>query len=87
MKAELMYRLLPNAAWNLEEWKAITSWAGWVIFLIVEVPMLLLVLATIFGRPRKLKVSIIFIATLLVLLAIFVVAAWILSLITSIFVP
>lgn len=87
MKAELMYWLLLNAAWNLEEWKAVTSWAGWTIFLIVEVPMLLLVLATIFGRPRKLKVSIIFIATLLVLLAGFVVTTWILALITSIFVP
>lgn len=87
MIAQLVYWLLLNTAWSLEEWKSVTSWAGWTILLIVEVPMLLLVLAAIFGRPRKPKVTIIFIATPLMLLAGLVVTIWILALITSRFVP
>jgi len=87
LKAQLINSLLLVTGWSLEGWKSVTSWAGWMIFLIVEVPMLLLVLATIFGRPRKPKVTIVFLSTLLVLFTGFVVTTWVLGLIASMFVP
>lgn len=83
MNAQLVYWLLLHTDWSLEEWKLVTSWAGWTIFLIVEVPMLFLLLAAIFGRPKKPKVTFVFITTLLILFTGFVVTTWVLGRILS----
>ncbi len=77
---------LLSVNWNLEAWKSATSWAGWIILLIVEIPILLLILAAILGRPRKLKVAVIFITIIIVLFAGFIAATWILGSITSFYV-
>jgi len=60
---------------------------GWVMFLIVEGPMLFLVLATIFGRPRKPKVTTVVLGTLLVLFTGFLLTTLILGSMLSIFFP
>ena len=66
------------------DWKDVQP--GWIMFLIVEVPMLLLVLAVIFGGPRKPKVTIVFLGTLLVLFTGFLLTTWILGAMFSIFI-
>jgi hypothetical protein len=60
---------------------------GWMMLLIVEVPVLLLILAAIFGKPRRPKVTIVFLGTLLVMFTGFVAATWILGSIVSVFFP
>ncbi len=73
--------------WNLVEWNWATSWFGWIILLIVEIPMLLLILAAILGRPRKFKVSAMFIIVIVILSIVFIATTFILGLITSLLVP
>ena len=79
MKDQLMNSLLLAMDWNDVQ-------PGWIMLLIVEVPMLLLVLAVIFGRPRRPKVTIVFIGTLLVLFTGFLLVTWILGAMFSIFI-
>ena len=79
MKDLLMNSLLLAMNWNDVQ-------PGWIMLLIVEVPMLLLVLAVIFGRPRRPKVTIVFIGTLLVLFTGFLLVTWILGAMFSIFI-
>ncbi|NIQ33273.1 MAG: hypothetical protein GTN80_06480 [Nitrososphaeria archaeon] len=88
---KIMYWILLNIAWRLEhipleEWKSITSWPGLLIFLIVEIPMLFFILAALFGKPRKLKVTTVLILTLLSLLIGMIVITWIFAFITSMFI-
>ena len=87
MKIQLMQSLLLNVNWNLEEWKSATSWFGLIVLLLVGIPVLLLILVAIFGKPIKPRVTVVFIGTLFVLTAGFLLSTLALGLFTCIFVP
>jgi hypothetical protein len=87
MIRHVLFWLVLNVNWNFKEWKWATSWAGWSIFLIVEVPMLLLILAAILGKPRKFKVSAMFIIVMAILAIGYIAVIWIVGSITSLLVP
>lgn len=60
---------------------------GFVIFSIVELPMLLLVLAALLGRPRKLRVTAVFVGALSLLFMVFLAATLTLGTVLSLIIP
>jgi hypothetical protein len=82
LMAQLISSLAMVTGWSFQNFQP-----GWMMLLIVEVPVLLLILAAIFGRPRKPKVTIVFVGTLLVLFTGFVATTWLLGTIVSVFFP
>jgi hypothetical protein len=80
--AQLISSLAMVTGWNFQNFQP-----GWMMLLIVEIPVLLLILAAVFGRPRKPKVTIVFLGTLLVLFTGFVATTWLLGTIVSVFFP
>jgi hypothetical protein len=58
---------------------------GYIVLIVVESPVLILLLATLLGKPRKVKVSMLFMAWLAMVFAVFIVAVYALSFITALF--
>jgi hypothetical protein len=58
---------------------------GYIVLIVVESPVLILLLAALLGKPRKVKVSMLFIAWLAMVFAVFIVAVYALSFITALF--
>ena len=58
---------------------------GYIVLIVVESPVLILLLATLLGKPRKIKVSMLFIAWLAMVFAVFILAVYALSFITGLF--
>jgi hypothetical protein len=58
---------------------------GYIVLIVVESPVLILLLATLLGKPRKMKVSMLFMAWLAMVFAVFIVAVYALSFITALF--
>lgn len=56
---------------------------GYIVLIVVESPVLILLLATLLGKPRKIKVSMLFIAWLAMVFVVFIVAVYALSFITG----
>ncbi|MFQ6040651.1 MAG: hypothetical protein ACE5PV_07325 [Candidatus Poribacteria bacterium] len=53
------------------------GWLGWIVFAIVVGSVFFVILAAIFGKPRKPKVTLVFIGTLCALTATVIVGIWI----------
>lgn len=62
----------------VREWPILTS-PGLIVFFIIEWSMILLVLVSIFGRPRMLKVTVLFLGVLAGLAATFIITTYILG--------
>ncbi len=58
---------------------------GYIVLIVVESPVLILLLATLLGKPRKMKVSMLFISWLAMVFTVFIVAVYALSFITGLF--
>ena len=58
---------------------------GYIVLIVVESPVLILLLAALLGKPRKVKVSMLFMAWLAMVFAVFIVAVYALSFITALF--
>ena len=58
---------------------------GYIVLIVVESPVLILLLATLLGKPKKMKVSMLFMAWLAIVFAVFIVAVYALSFITGFF--
>lgn len=56
---------------------------GYIVLIVVESPVLILLLATLLGKPRKMKVTGLFIAWLAMVFVVFIVAVYALSFITG----
>ena len=56
---------------------------GYIVLIVVESPVLILLLASLLGKPRKMKVSILFVVWLALVFAVFIVAVYALSFITG----
>ena len=58
---------------------------GYIVLIVVESPVLILLLAALLGKPRKMKVSMLFMAWLAMVFTVFIVAVYALSFITGLF--
>lgn len=58
---------------------------GLIILAIVEMPVLILILASIFGRPRRARVTGLFLGWVLAMFAVFVASIWIIGFILGLF--
>jgi hypothetical protein len=58
---------------------------GYIVLIVVESPVLILLLAALLGKPRKVKVSMLFMAWLAMVFVVFIVAVYALSFITGLF--
>lgn len=58
---------------------------GLIILTIVEMPVLILILASIFGRPKRMKVTGLFLGWLILMFAGFVAVVWIIGFILGLF--
>jgi len=58
---------------------------GYIVLIVVESPVLILLLAALLGKPRKMKVSMLFMTWLAMVFTVFIVAVYALSLITGLF--
>lgn len=72
---------------NVEEWYRTSAMPGYLVFLIVEIPMLLLVLVVLSGRLRSQKTSIVFLGVMTGMLLLFVAVTFIMSGALSFIVP
>jgi len=73
---------------SVAEWYSSTGLIGLVIiFLIIGVPIYILILASIVGQPRNLKVTMIFIAMQILLFILAIIFVWIVGGIVSMAVP
>ncbi len=58
---------------------------GYIVLIVVESPVLILLLAALLGKPRKMKVSMLFVTWLAMVFTVFIVAVYALSFITGLF--
>ena len=58
---------------------------GYIVLIVVESPVLILLLAALLGKPRKMKVSMLFMAWLAMVFVVFIVSVYALSFITGLF--
>ncbi len=58
---------------------------GYIVLIVVESPVLILLLAALLGKPRKMKVSMLFMTWLAMVFTVFIVAVYALSFITGLF--
>jgi len=58
---------------------------GYIVLIVVESPVLILILATLLGKPRKMKVSMLFMTWLAMVFVVFIVSVYALSFITGLF--
>ncbi len=58
---------------------------GYIVLIVVESPVIILILATLLGKPRKMKVTGLFLAWLGMVFAVFIIAVYALSYITGLF--
>ncbi len=58
---------------------------GYIVLIVVESPVLILLLAALLGKPRKVKVSMLFMTWLAMVFTVFIVAVYALSFITGLF--
>ena len=60
------------------------GWLGWIVFAIVMGSMGCVVLAAILGKPRKPKVTLVFLGSLVTLLAVVLAGMWVAGLAFSV---
>ncbi len=58
---------------------------GYIVLIVVESPVLILLLAALLGKPRKMKVSMLFMAWLAMVFVVFIMSVYALSFITGLF--
>ena len=63
------------------------AWLGWIVFAIVAGSLFLTILAAVFGRPWKPRVTLLVVVTMFTLAIAFVLAFWFVGLVFSAFVP
>ncbi len=56
---------------------------GYIVLIVVESPVLILLLVTLLGKPRRMKVSLLFLTWLAMVFAVFIIAVYALSFITG----
>ena len=59
---------------------------GYVVVLVIELPVVVLLLATLLGKPRKMKVTGLFLTWLGMVFTIFIGAVYVLSYVTGLFI-
>ncbi len=62
-------------------------WLGFVVLSIVVGSLSLIILAAILGKPRKPKVTMVFVGMIFTLLAIFIVGIWLGASVFGLFIP
>lgn len=73
---------------KVSDWYAATRTIGLVIFLLIETPVLLLILGSFLGKPRRpVAPAILFVGILIGLFILLIVGAWLLGIVLSFIVP
>lgn len=60
---------------------------GLILIMIIETPILIMILASIFGSPRKFRVTGLFIGSLILLLAALVIGTAVIGMMLELFIP